>query len=164
MRKTLELIGLLALVVLFWMAWSALYGANPLPDRVATHFDAAGNPNGWGSPKGLIFFPLLGGVLYLVLSLVTRFPAAFHYPVRVTPRTVARLQQVTLDMIAWLKAENVCLFAVLQWTFIQAARTGDGHLFPRILPFFIATIFATVGWHFIAMFRAARSAQDSPAD
>jgi hypothetical protein len=158
MRKTLELIGVVALVVLFWMSWSALYGPTPLPDRVATHFDAAGNPNGWGSPKGLIFFPFLAGVLYLAMSLVTQFPESFHYPVPVTPRTVARLQQVTLDMVAWLKAELVCLFVLLQGVFIQAARTGDGRLFPKILPFFIATIFGTIAWHWIAMFRAARSA------
>jgi len=161
-RKTLELIGILALVALFWMAWGALYGANPLPDRVATHFDAAGNANGWGSPKGLLLFPLMAAGLYLLMSLVTRFPSAFHYPVRVTPRTVLLLQQVTLDMIAWLKAELACLFALLQWAFIQSARSGDGHLFPKILPFFIATIFGTIGWHWIAMFRAARSGADSP--
>jgi uncharacterized membrane protein len=163
MRKTLECIGLLSLIVLFWMAWSALYGANPLPDRVATHFDAAGNANGWGSPQGLLLFPLMAAVLYLLMSLVTRFPAAFHYPVRVTPRTIAALQEVTLDMIAWLKAELACLFALLQWAFIQAARTGDGHLFPMILPFFIAAVFGTIGWHWIAMFRAARSGTGFPS-
>lgn len=163
MRKTLELIGLLALVFLFWTAWSALHGANPLPDRVATHFDLAGNPNGWGSPKGLIFFPFLGCVLYLALSLVSQFPTTFHYPVRVTPNAVARLRKVTVDMVTWLKVEMACLFASLQWAFIQAARTGDGRLFPKILPFLIATIFITIGWHWIAMFRAARSDTDSPA-
>jgi hypothetical protein len=162
MRKTLELIGILALVVLFWMAWSALYGVNPLPDRVATHFDAAGNANGWGSPKGLLLFPLMAAVLYLLMSLVTRFPTSFHYPVRVTPRTVILLQEVTLDMIAWLKTELACLFAVLEWAFVRSARTDDGHLFPLILPFFIATIFITIGWHWIAMLRAARSGADSP--
>ncbi len=156
MRKTLELIALLALVVLFWMSWSALYGANPLPARVATHFDAAGTPNAWGSPQGILLFPLIAGVLYLLLSVVVRFPAAFHYPVRVTPVNIARLQEVTLDMIAWLKMEMMCLFAVIQWAFVQAARSGDGRIFPRILPFFIVAIFTTIGWHFIAMFRAAR--------
>jgi uncharacterized membrane protein len=156
MRRTLELIALLALVVLFWTSWSALYGTTPLPARVATHFDATGKPNGWGSPQGTILFPFIAGALYLLLSIVVRFPAAFHYPVRVTPLNIARLQEVTLDMIAWLKMEMVCLFAVIQWAFIQAARSGNGRIFPMILPFFIGTIFTTIGWHFIAMFRAAR--------
>jgi len=93
--------------------------------------------------------------LYLLMSAVARFPAAFHYPVRVTPRNIARLQAVTLNMVLCLKVEHVCLFVVLQWAFIQAARSGEGHLFPMILPFFIVAIFGTIGLSVIAMFRAA---------
>jgi len=157
MRKSLEALGIFSLGLLIWITWAALYGPNRLPDRVPTHFDAAGNPNAWGSPTGMIILPVIAAGLYLLMSLVTRFPGAFHYPVRVTRLNIERLQSVTLDMIAWLKVENTCLFLVLQWAFMQAARTGSGRLFPMILPFFIAAIFGTVAWHFIAMFRAARS-------
>lgn len=157
MRKSLDVLGIIVLLLLCWITWAALYGPHPLPDRVPTHFDGAGNPNAWGSPAGIILLPVLAAGLYLLMSLVARFPSVFHYPVRTTPQNVQRLQSVTLDMIAWLKVENTCLFAVLQWAFIQAARTNNGHLFPMILPFFIVAIFATVGWHFIAMFRAARA-------
>jgi len=157
MRKSLEALGIVAFLLLAWITWAALYGPNRLPDRVPTHFDAAGNPNAWGSPMGMVILPVMAAGLYLLMSLVTRFPGAFHYPVRVTRLNIERLQSVTLDMIAWLKVELVCLFTLLQWAFIQAARTGSGRLFPMILPFFIVAIFGTVGWHFIAMFRAARS-------
>lgn len=156
MRKSLEALGIFVLLLLVWITWAALYGPNHLADRVPTHFDAAGNPNAWGSPTGMILLPILAAGLYLLLSVVARFPGAFNYPVRVTPENLQRLQSVTLDMIAWLKTELVCLFAVLQWAFVQAARTGNGSMFPKIVPLFIVAIFATVGWHFIAMFRAAR--------
>ena len=156
MRKILELLGLTGLVLLVWMTYGALYGVDRLPDRVPTHFAAGGRPDGWGSPAGMVLLPVIAGTLYLLMSVVMRFPAAFHFPVASTALNRARLEAVTLDMIAWLKAELVCLFAVLQWVFIQAARSGDGHLFPRILPFFIVIIFATVGWHLVATVRAAR--------
>lgn len=156
MRKTLEILALFVLVLLCSITWAAVYGPNHLPDRVPTHFDAAGNANAWGSPSGMILLPAIAVGLYLLMSLVSRFPGAFNYPVRVTPQNIARLQSVTLDMIAWLKTELLCLFTVLQGAFIHAARTGEGHLFPVIPPFFIAAIFATAGWHFYAMFRGAR--------
>ena len=156
MRKILEILGLTALAVLGWMTLSALYGPHRLPDRVPTHFDASGHPDGWGSPAGMILLPLIAGTLYLLMSVVMRFPAAFHFPVRSTALNRARLEAVTLDMIAWLKTELACLFAVLQWAFIQAAGSGEGRLFPRILPVFIVVIFATLGWHLIATVRAAR--------
>ena len=98
MRKALEFLGLAALAVLIWITWSALQGPNRLPDHVPTHFDASGTPNAWGSPSGMILMPVLAGALYLVMSVVTRFPDAFHYPVRVTPQNIARLQAVTPDL------------------------------------------------------------------
>jgi uncharacterized membrane protein len=155
MRKTLEFIGLLALVALLWLTWSALYSQNRLPDRVPTHFNAAGAPNAWGSPDGMILMPAVATALYLLMSVVSRFPESFHYPVRTTPQNIARLQTVTLNMVLWLKVEIVCLFALLQWVWIQAARSGDGHLFPMILPFFIVAVFGTIGWSIVAMIRAA---------
>jgi len=53
MRKLLEAVSVAGLVALYWFTWSALYGPNRLPDRVPTHFDAAGNPNAWGSPRSI---------------------------------------------------------------------------------------------------------------
>jgi uncharacterized membrane protein len=154
-RKLLEVLSLAALAALIWMTYAALDGADRLPDRVPTHFDAAGHPNSWGSPSGIIVFPIMAGAFYLLMSLVMRFPDAFHYPVQVTPQNLRLLQAVTLDMIAWLKMELVCLFAVLEWAFVESARSGEGHLFPMILPVFIVVIFGTMGWHVFSLFRVA---------
>ncbi len=52
MRKTLEAISLGALAVLSWIAYSALHGSEPLPKRVPTHFDIAGQPNAWARLRG----------------------------------------------------------------------------------------------------------------
>jgi Protein of unknown function (DUF1648) len=158
MRKILEILGLACLGVLSWITYRALYGPTPLPDRVPTHFDAAGHPNAWGSPAGIIVLPAIAGALYLLMSVVMRFPDAFHYPVPVTALNLTRLQQVTLGMIAWLKAELACLFCVLQWIYVRSAQSGDGRMFPMILPGFIVIIFATIGWHMVAIFRAAPDA------
>ena len=155
MRKTLELAGILVLGVLVWITYAALHGPDRLPDRVPTHFDPAGNANAWGSPGGMIILPVIAGGVYLLMTVVACFPSAFNYPVRVTPLNLPRLQDITLNMIAWIKVEIVCLFAVLQWVFVQSARSGEGHLFPRVLPVFLVLIFGTVALHFVALFRAA---------
>ena len=64
MRKTLEAVGLGALAVLFWDTYRALYGPDPLPDRIPTHFDIAGQPNGWAR------LPRFGcSLLWLFLSI-----------------------------------------------------------------------------------------------
>ena len=155
MRKILEAAGIVALLTLGWMTCSALYGPERLPERVPTHFDAAGNPNGWGSPAMMVVLPLIGSAIYLVLTIAALLPGAFHYPVRAMAANLPRMQEVTRNLLAWIKVEMACLFAVLQGVFIQSARSREGHLFPKVLPIALVVIFGTVGWHLIAVIRVS---------
>lgn len=157
MRKGLEFVAVAALAGLWIMSAYALLGPGRLPDRIPTHIDLAGKADGWGSPQALWIFPGFGTVLYAGMTLVARFPEAFNYPVRVTPANQAVLQGLALGLIAWLKAEVVCLFAVIQYMTIETARNGRGALFPFSMPAAIVVVFATIGWYVIAMRRAART-------
>ncbi len=156
MRKSLEAISLGGLAFLFWITWRALYGPQPLPGKIPTHFDLAGEPNGWGSPSTLLLLPAVALAFYLLITLVSQFPSAFNYPVRVTAENRPRLQARALEMIAWLKTELVCLFTWIQGSTIEAAQRGHGGLPPALLPVSLVTVFGTVAWHIVAMFRAGR--------
>jgi hypothetical protein len=158
MRRSAELFGLAGLLLLLVQTWSALWGPHHLPARVPTHFDAAGTPNAWGSPSGMLLMPAVAIGVYLLMSVVARFPGSFNYPCRVTPQNRAQLEAVTLDMLAWGKAEIGWLFAVLQWAFVHAAENGDGSVFPKILPVFMVGIFGTVIWSLVRIVRAGRVA------
>jgi uncharacterized membrane protein len=158
MRKNLEAVSLGALVLLVWITFRAIYGPDRLPDRIPTHFDFAGQPNGWGSPAMLWLFPAVAVGIYLLITLVARFPETFNYPVQVTAENRPRLEALNLSLIAWLKAEILCLFAWIQWMIVVAARQGHNGLPPVLIPVCIVAIFATVGWHIVAMRRAARTA------
>ncbi|MDE3187148.1 MAG: DUF1648 domain-containing protein [Acidobacteriota bacterium] len=158
MRKSLEAIALVALALLVWITYDALTGPNRLPDRIPTHFDAAGNANGWGSPAAMILLPIVAIGLYFAMSVTALFPGAFHYPVRATRMSLPRLQDITLDMMSWLKAELSGFFAILQWAIIRAARSGQGSLFALLVPALLVVVFSTIGWHFVAILRAAKAA------
>jgi len=94
--------------------------------------------------------------IYLLITVVSRFPASFNYPVKVTEESRARLEALTLQMLAWLKLELACLFAWIQWFIIQSVRQGHGHLSPAFMMIFLVAVFGNVGWHIMAIFRAAR--------
>ena len=132
MRKTLETISLAILAGTAWITWQALHGSNLLPERIPTHFNSAGNPDGWGPASTLLVLPAVAVGLYLFISLLSLFPALFKTPVRVTEENRVRLQALNLQMVAWLKLELVCLFAWIQWTILQFARQGHGRLTPRL--------------------------------
>ena len=154
MRKLLELLSLIALVTLLVMTWSALYGAGHLPDKIPTHFDFAGKPDAWGPSQMLLLLAGVGLFLYLTISLVSRFPGSFNYPVRVSAQNRDRLQSIALNMVAFLKAETLCLFALLQYYTLQAARSSRLGLPPFLMAVAIVVIFVTMGWHVVAMRRA----------
>jgi uncharacterized membrane protein len=162
MRKTLETICLAALTLMAWVTWAALYGHDPLPATIATHFDMAGHANGWGSSKTLLLLPAVALSIYLVMTAVALVPGAFNYPVQVTAENRPRLQKLSLEMIDWLKVEILCLLAWLQNTIIGSARhSGQGMTSVAVLvPVSIAVIFATIAGYFVAMWRAARPGAD----
>ena len=158
MRKTIEIAALVALAVLLFIAASALFGPARLTQQIPTHFGIDGRPDGWGSPWSLLSLPIAALLIYLLMTVVARFPAAFNFPVRVTPANRAGLESLALDMISWLKLEVVCLFAWIEHIAVQAARIGQGSISPLFMPITLGVVFATIIWYFVAMRRAGRPA------
>ena len=155
MRKLLHILSLATLAILLWLTYAALYGPNHLTGRIPTHFGPDGQPNAWGEPKMLLMLPAVAVFLYLVMTIASRFPNAFNYPVRVTPLNRPRLQRIALNMIAWLTLETVTLFAALQYFIVQAVRTQHNALPPALMIVAIVVIFFTMAIHIAAMRRAA---------
>lgn len=156
MRKALEIVGLCALALLAWITARALYGPAHLPEQIPTHFGINGNPDAWGSSRMLLVLPVVAVAIYLLMSVVSRYPSAFNFPVRVTPANRGRLEAIALDMIAWLKAELACLFAGLQVFVVRAAVHPERGFPAALMPVALVAIFATIGWHAAMIFRAAR--------
>jgi Protein of unknown function (DUF1648) len=155
MRRLLQAISLAALAILLWITWSALYGPNRLADRIPTHFGPDGQPNAWGDPKMLLMLPAVAVFLYILMTVAGRFPNAFNYPVRVTAQNRPRLQRIALNLIAFVAAETVSLFAALQYFIVRGVRTGHSALPPAFMLMAIVVIFFTMAMHIAAMRRAA---------
>ena len=158
MRKALATIGLSVLALQFWGYWSDTFGVNHLPDRIPTHFDLNGNPNGWGSPSSLIFLPILSLVLFVFLRVIARFPSNFNFPVEVTEANRERLQALAMDLLAWVRAEVVCVFGLVQWMVSHLARHPEPATYSVIIFAPAGMILATVVWYITAMRRAGQSA------
>jgi uncharacterized membrane protein len=156
MRTIAETISLLALAALAFIAINVFHGPHPLPDRIPVHFNAAGQPNGWGSPGALLFLPILAAGLYLLLTVIARFPSLFNYPVKVTDANRSRLEPLGQGLLAWIKAEILLLFVWIEFGWVQAIR-GPMRAF-GMTPIVVsgAALAVTLIGYFAAMFRAAR--------
>jgi hypothetical protein len=154
MRKLLELASLLAVAFLCWITYDALYGPKPITGVIPTHFDLAGHPNHYGSPQSLQILAAAGIGLYLLTTLISQFPRAFNYPVRITEENRPRLQRLAQDMLAWMKTEILILFAVLQHSIIDSVRHGAAALNPLPIFLFLPITAITTAWYISAMRRA----------
>jgi uncharacterized membrane protein len=157
MRKVLELIAAAALAAMFWLTYSAMSGPNHLPDRIPTHFDIAGRPNGWGSSAMLFLLPVVGLVIHLSITVVSQFPSVFNYPARLTPENRPHLEGLAVQMMTLLKAELACLFLWIQSSTIDAARHQTLGLPIWLMPMSLLVVFGTIILHMRAMRRAAKA-------
>ena len=155
MRKWLEEIALLVLGLNTAITVLALFGSHQLPERIPVHFDAMGHPNGWGSPAMVLVLPATTLIIYLLFTVVTSFPGAFKYPVKVTSLNRRRLYDLALDLMAWLKAEIVSLLTWMQWVTIAVARNPERHM-PAMTVAALVVVFATVTFYSVLMFKVGK--------
>lgn len=153
MRKTLEVLSAALLAALIVVVGWFLFGPSPLPDRIATHFDFAGHPTQWGPSLWLLILPAVGVCNYFLLSFVARRPATFNYPVEVTPQNRPQLEALSLDLLAWLKAEISGLFLAIAVNSLRVARHPGREAAPFLVWLVLGIVFFTLGWYLRLMFR-----------
>lgn len=156
MRQMLNTLALAILCALFCVVFLAIYGPHPLPASIPVHFDNAGHVNGWGSPFTLFFLPGVALAVYAIMALVAQFPESFNYPVRVTDENRSRLEELTYDLMAWMKFEIVCLCSAITWLWLQSIRHPGNAFSPLWILVFVGIVLATVAGYIVAMARAAR--------
>lgn len=107
-----------------------------LPARIPTHFNAAGEADGWGSPDTLwvlLLVQVLTCGLFLVVPLLgRRFPGTVNVGFRTlsdfTPAQRERIMPFLTDMMGYMSVLLGLLFSVLLRETIHAASSAHPHL------------------------------------
>jgi len=55
-----------------------------LPETIPTHYGFSGTPDAFGSKYTYIILPLIGTVLFFLLTVLNRYPWIFNYPSAIT--------------------------------------------------------------------------------
>lgn len=132
-------LGILGHVVILLKWWPVL------PARVPTHFGLAGLPDAWGGKESLFILPAVGLFIYLLLTILSRFPHVYNYMCKLHEKNVEQQYRLARSLLLWMKTEIVWLFAYIEWMTILSAleqRLGLGAAF---LPVTMAVIFGTIG-------------------
>jgi len=138
--------GITYLVIFLLIAIPAFY-YNQLPDKVPTHFDAAGNPDDYGSKQMIWLLPVIGIFLFAVLHQVTKYPHTFNYLKAITEDNALRQYTLASRLMRALNLVVCSMFCYITWQSVQVAlarATGLGHFF---LIIFLAIMTGVTGYY-----------------
>lgn len=140
--EVLSVLGVLFVFLLIYQSWGIL------PDRIPTHFGFTGQPDAWGNKATLFFLPIMTVAMYLLLTIVSRFPHTFNYPGKITEENAATQYLMARHLIAVLKVETIWLFAYIQWVTIEVAQGKAPGLSNLFLPIVLVVMVGTIVVYF----------------
>jgi uncharacterized membrane protein len=129
----LQLISIVMVVYSYFLIQTNLPN---LPQRIPTHFNAAGVADGWGSPDTLWILlgaqALTSAVFLIVPYVGERYPGAIHFGTRrlsdFSPAQRVRMLPMLNDLAAYLCIVMNLFFVVMLHRVIQAATQPIPHL------------------------------------
>ena len=136
--KLVELFGWLILIAL-WAITIINYSS--LPDTIPTHFNAAGEADGFGSKATILSLPVIASLLFIGLTVLNRFPHVFNYPTAITQDNALRLYTLATRMLRYLKLVLVLVFGGIEFMTIQNATGKAAGLGVWFLPLTLVLIF-----------------------
>jgi uncharacterized membrane protein len=135
-----------------------------LPARIPTHFNAAGEADGWGSPDTLwvllLAQALTCGLFLAVPLLARRFPGTVNVGFRrlsdFTPGQRERIMPFLTDMMGYMSVLLGLFFCILLRDIIHAASSSHPHISPWWeLGLFLAGTAATLIYYLRRIFAVA---------
>lgn len=142
--RAIQLIGGVLLILLII---HPLYHFMALPDSIPVHFNASGEPDRFGSKYTIWFMPILGIVLYIGLSIVTRYPHTYNYVVRITEENAKRQYFLATKLMRILNLQVVLIFFYINYGMIQTALGQSNGLGSLVFPIITVPILGTLIWY-----------------
>lgn len=134
--------GIVLIIGMLNLAWSSL------PALVPTHFGPSGHADAWGDKRSILILPAMSVILYLMLTVTSRYPHKFNYLWPITAQNAREQYRLARLLLAWLKAEMIILFTFLTWATIRVAWGQAEGLGVVFLPIVLVVMFGTIGIYF----------------
>ena len=99
-----EVISIITLLTLFI---STYYMWPSVPEKIPNHFSFYGVPNSWGLKGALPTMVYVSVFIFLLFTVLSRFPRAINFPVKVNEENSKSHLQLRFSLILWIKAELV---------------------------------------------------------
>ena len=141
-----------ALVVALWAL--VIYNLAGLPHTIPTHFNAAGQPDGYGGKYTLLSLPLMATILFAGITALNKYPHIFNYPTEITAENALRQYTAATRLLRYLKLVVVVIFFAIAQQTISTATGASAGLGLWFLPVTLVGILGIVVAGIVKMVRA----------
>ncbi len=116
--KALNLVCVVGLLALFIIPW---YYYAQLPETIPNHFGTSGDPDRYGQKKYIWTLPIIGLMVFLLMTFINKYPHKFNYLQKITEKNAHRQYSLATRMIRILNVFTILLFLHLVYKSIQIA-------------------------------------------
>lgn len=146
----MELPGWL-LIIVSWVL--VIYHYSALPEKIPIHYNAAGEVDHLGSRATIVTLPLIATILFFGMTLLTRYPHVFNYPVNITPSNAGRHYKNSTRLLRYLKTVLPLIFLVILLQTIRIAGREATQLNVWFLPVLVLLILGPLIIYLVRTFR-----------
>ncbi|MGH2317866.1 DUF1648 domain-containing protein [Planococcus sp. SE5232] len=136
-----------SVLVFLMMFVYLLFHYNALPDQVPSHYNAAGEPDGWGRKTELFLLPIIAAALWSGMTVLEKYPHSYNY-LNLTEENIEAQYSNGRLMINVLKNEISILFSFITVQSVRVATGAADGLGSFFMPVFLTVILVT-GIYFI---------------
>ena len=144
LKKADYLIELLAILFLvgIWIFSVQYYWT--LPEIIPTHFNIHGEVDAHGSKGTLFIMPIVYSIIFVLLSIISRKPEIYNYPVKITADNAAVQYALATRMLRILKTLIGWILLSINWLTSISARNSELHGLEWIVFVDIALLFTAI--------------------
>ncbi|MCK0177996.1 DUF1648 domain-containing protein [Flavobacteriaceae bacterium S0862] len=109
----------ITLLILMWVYCIVNY--MELPDTIATHFNGAGEPNGYGSRQTVWIIPIIATAMYIGLFILNKYPHTHNYMVNITEENALKNYKFSTRIVRVVNFLCVLLMTYITYMIVESA-------------------------------------------
>ncbi len=120
--KTVDIIIEFTSITLLVLMWSyCVVNYFDLPDTIATHFNATGEPDGYGSKHTVWIIPIVATVMYVGLFVLNKYPHIHNYMVNITEDNALKNYRFSTRTVRIVNFLCVLLMTYITYMIVESA-------------------------------------------
>ncbi len=139
--KIIEIIGVVFVLGL-WILTLSNYA--DLPETIPTHYGINGKADAFGDKQSIFILPIVATLLYVLLSVVSKYPHTFNYIIEITPKNAEYQYKISTRMMRILKISIICVFMLIVYNDIQNGKGNTDGLSVCFFPTTMLLIFTPI--------------------